>query len=277
MTDQTSTSPAQITVWEIDPSSDGEAVFVTRDNGLRLLEWDEATQRFDPIDLTFVYAGMSAPGTYAIDKGDSRAGITGEVVVVGDRAAVERELAARWPDLEVEWPTAVRREIAMEAVEAAYERAAGKWTGRCWDDGDRVEPGDSDEQIVRLWERSDGEMRVTQWGIPDDGSHGSQVWKRREAATLREFGRAFEEGNGVLLASACNDLRALARESDDGVARRAAIAEDMAAIALGLAREGDLFRAVEHARDTARIEREFGDAPTWGPFEAAVRALAEVE
>lgn len=147
---------------------------------------------------------------------------------------------------------------AIAAVEQAYAAATGQWTGRTWDDGDRLTPEMSDEQIARYLDRCEGEdetPRITSWG------HTTQAWRRGAAAAIaeRDFAR----------------IRELAQQSDDGVAAEAQRAEDAAARAIAAARIGDWSTALRSSAEAAALERQFGDTPTWGPFATAVEAAAE--
>lgn len=192
-------------------------------------------------------------------------------------------------------------ETARLAVEAHVDDHADTWTGRDWDDGGTVvTPKTSDEVIVDMLRR-DGEVRVTSWGIPEDACHPvAERWHRDvrwhqqrlaehvtsagEALTFTDCGRVVSV-DGVPPASAdavasvaqvCDCLRALAQRSDDRVAEHAANALRSARAAVECARAGDVPGAVEAAHEAARIERAYGDDPTWGPLVLLVERWAEL-
>lgn len=197
-------------------------------------------------------------------------------------------------------------ELGVDEVETA------RLAAEAHDGGTVVTPKTSDEVIVDMLRR-DGEVRVTSWGIPEDACHPvAERWHRDvrwhqqrlaeyvtgagEALTFIDCGRAVSV-DGVPLASAeavagvtqvCDCLRALAQRSDDRVAEHAANALRSARAAVECARAGDVPGAVEAAHEAARIERAYGDDPTWGPLvllvvlprdftEAAARAMFDQE
>lgn len=50
-------------------------------------------------------------------------------------------------------------------------------------------------------------------------------------------------------------------------------AEHLAGLAMDALRvERDIHQAAEYAEEAADLERQYGDAPTWGPLAAAMRA-----
>jgi hypothetical protein len=158
-------------------------------------------------------------------------------------------------------------------VERLYEAAKGQWTGRSWDDGDKVTPESTDEQIEDLNIREG--LRVTCWGV-DESTREGQAWLRRVHNAVIAVEEWREEHNGADLTEAYEKLRELAAESDASVAAQAAIAETSASEALANARRG--FKHTGAGPRRARRQRpsaQFGDAPTWGPFCDAVRAWSE--
>lgn len=156
----------------------------------------------------------------------------------------------------------------LAEIELLYEEAKGTWTGREWHDGDKVTPESTDEQIAEMSAR--GELAVTCWGI-DDGAE----WHRKVRDAIAQAVAADDDEE--VFAFACTCLRELAEESDAGVAKQAKQAENAGAKAMKYARAGQRQEAYVLAWEAARIERQYGDAPTWGPFAEAVRAWSEHE
>lgn len=161
----------------------------------------------------------------------------------------------------------------LAEVEKVYEEAKGTWTGREWFDGDKVTPESTDEQIAELLTRGE-DIAITCWGIdPSD-----EVYRRRAQTALETLNLLWQrEDCDEEFAAACNALRQLAEESDAGVAEQAKIAENAARKAMEYARAGERQNGYVLAWEAARIERQYGDAPTWGPFAEAVRAWSEHE
>lgn len=161
----------------------------------------------------------------------------------------------------------------LAEVERTYAAAKGTWTGRSWDDGDKVTPETTDDQIAGMLGRGDV-IEVTCWGVDESSGWRSKV--RHEVRTLQRLWAQIEVCDDTF-AVVCEDLRALAKESDAGVAKQAALAESTARAALRAVKLGDKSEALQLAEEAARIERQYGDAPTWGPFAEAVRAWNEHE
>ena len=134
-------------------------------------------------------------------------------------------------------------------------------------------PDTTDAQIVRLYRTSD-RLAVTAWGI-DEGDRG-QSWRNAVRTAADALGRALEAADETAQEEACRALRALATSSDLHVTEAAAAAEEAARDALAAARAGDVDEALTRAEDAARLERAYGDDPTWGPLLAAVRTWAAV-
>jgi hypothetical protein len=161
----------------------------------------------------------------------------------------------------------------LAEVERAYEAAKGQWTGRSWDDGDKVTPETTNGQIAALL--ASGEpVAVTCWGV-DESNERYRRQVRRALELLQAAWADDPAGAGDVFASVCDTLRALAAESDAAVTFQAHVAETSAAEALSNARRGFKHTALVHAEHAATAERQFGDAPTWGPFCDAVRAWSE--
>lgn len=162
-------------------------------------------------------------------------------------------------------------------ITSAYEAAKGAWIGRSWDDGDKVTPETTDEQIHKmLVEVGPYDIKVTCWGI-DESTHEGQKWAKAIQITLDELAKLNEEDNGADFHEVFDDLRYYAGKSDAGVAAQAALAEKSARVAMDAVRAGEKQNAYVLAWEAARIERQYGDAPTWGPFADAVRAWSEAE
>ena len=161
----------------------------------------------------------------------------------------------------------------LAEVERAYATAAGTWTGRSWDDGDKITPESTDDQIAAMLTRGE-DIAITCWGIDES----DEAYRRRARAALETLNLLWQrEDCDDEFSAACDALRSLAQESDDGVAFQAHVAEQSAAEAVKNARLGNKQTALSHADHAAAAERMFGDAPTWGPFAEAVRAWSEHE
>ena len=162
----------------------------------------------------------------------------------------------------------------LAEVERTYEAAKGTWTGRTWDDGDKVTPDSADDQIAGMLTNGE-DMKVTCWGI--DHSEGN--WDSRVRAEIKALRRLWAQSSVCddSFSVVCDALRELASESDAGVAKQAKLAENAALKAMEYVRAGERQNAYVLAWDAARIERQYGDAPTWGPFAEAVRAWSEHE
>jgi hypothetical protein len=149
-------------------------------------------------------------------------------------------------------------EKLLTEVEAAYQAASGSWVGFDWtylvppeggnrgssaydiDGLDLDDPATSDRWITFLLE-----------DCPD--------MPRNQASEHVEV--ALDE----------------AREYVAQVERDASAAEDAAKCAIEAVRDGKLDLAAEYAEEASRLERTYGDDPTWGDFRRAVIALFDEE
>lgn len=159
-------------------------------------------------------------------------------------------------------------ENPIARVEQAFTTATGEWTDMTWDGlGAVVDALDraaekSEQALDRAWDRvqADG---LTSWFIgqgPASTEYQDHRRRLRDAVADRDLA----------------DLRELAAEEEADVEAAAERAQEWAEIATAAARAGKWNEAVAAARKAAGIERTYGDAPTWGPFEAACEA-AHVE
>lgn len=213
---------------------------------------------------TFITKFESLKDAVAFEDGCLSAGqeFLPECVTAQDAAATP----AYW-----EWLISQAEAVAEEqaaAVEASYAAASGAWTGRSWDDGDKVTPNSTDEQIRSMLANGD-RIDVTCWGIVD----GSR-WHGRVSRSLADLQLSWEL-EAPDFSERCERLRQLAAESDAGVAEQARLAEDAALNAMLAARTGDRSTALLLAEEAAKVERQYGDAPTWGPFLDAMRTWSE--
>lgn len=160
----------------------------------------------------------------------------------------------------------------LAEVESTYTAAAGTWTGRSWDDGDKVIPESTDDQIAVLV-RGNEPVAITCWGVDES----DERYRRRVRQAITDLVVAWNANDTDSFSRACDRLRQLAEESDAGVAAQAKLAEGSAAEAIKSARAGLKQTALSHADHAAAAERAFGDAPTWAPFAEAVRAWSEHE
>lgn len=158
---------------------------------------------------------------------------------------------------------------ALAAVEAAFARATGQWTDMTWDGlsavVDALERAEakSESAVERAWDdmQQDG---LTSWYIGEGPATAEyQEHRRRLAEAVAERDLA--------------DLRELAAEEGADVEAAAERAQEWAELAMQAARVGKWDEAVEAARKAAGVERTYGDAPTWGPFEAACLAAQEMD
>ena len=178
---------------------------------------------------------------------------------------MQHQPATEWADLQTE---AAR---LLAEVESAYEAAKGQWTGRTWDDGNKVTPESTDDQIAAMLTRED-DIKVTCWGADESDN----AWHSRVRAAVADLTAMWNRDElGERFYKTMETLRELAAESDAGVAERARMAETDATEAIREARAGNKHSALVHAEHAAKVEREFGDAPTWGPFCEAMRAYYE--
>lgn len=58
----------------------------------------------------------------------------------------------------------------LAEVESAYEAAKGTWTGRTWDDGDKITPESTDDAIAGILARGNS-IGVTCWGADESGEN----------------------------------------------------------------------------------------------------------
>jgi len=164
--------------------------------------------------------------------------------------------------------TATATSTILANISTAYEAAKGAWTGRSWDDGDKITPDTTNDQIAGMLRRGD-DIAVTCWGIEES----DDSFRRRVRRAVDEV--QLQEGNEDEFAAACDTLRELAEESDAGVAEQAQLAEKSARLAMDAVKAGERQDAYVYAWEAARIERQYGDAPTWGPFADAVKVWSE--
>ena len=157
-------------------------------------------------------------------------------------------------------------------IEPSASGVKGTWTGRSWDDGDKITPESTDDQIIMLV-RGETPITITCWGVDES----DERYRRRVRQAVTDLVVAWTDREWERFASCCSTVRALAEESDAGVAFQAKVAETSAAEAIKNARLGNKQTALSHADHAATAERMFGDAPTWGPFADAVRAWSEHE
>ena len=162
--------------------------------------------------------------------------------------------------------------MAHIRITAAYETATGQWDGLTWDS--------EFEGLVNALRAGRrvclDDVPAAGWGIREDGTltyqaHRSAVARAKTMVEdLIEDDCSAEDRERVIDA-----WQALVDEEAEAVAKDAARAEESAAAAVEAAQAGDLARAEELAEQAARLERQYGDAPAWGPFLAAVRAARE--
>lgn len=157
---------------------------------------------------------------------------------------------------------AAKYATAAAEISALVEQLATRWTGIDWDTGpatlvNALEAGravDEDDLPGVFW--------------PADGSHAAQRLTAQWQSLLSDLAT----GDDAELLERAKDLAqaeaAYVEERADSAAVHGRIAVD------GVA-DGRWDDAIEAAKQAAAIEREFGDDPTWGQLEGAIRELPE--
>jgi len=148
----------------------------------------------------------------------------------------------------------------LTILTAAVEEAADDWTGIDWAGG----ISDVDVDDLDLERLADALEEVSYYGSDPEGS-----------LRLRQLPERIRSGEESVseLRELARDLQRQEREDVEQAARSAA---DLAADALALAAAGEWAEAIDRAERAAEHEREYGDAPVWGPvaelFAAALAA-----
>lgn len=216
-------------------------------------------------ELTAMAESTEAIDTLIDDLHQTSTLPTGETggVLASYRAALRARLR-EWLEDQAGEREDVEEAAQIAAVEAAHAAATGGFDGPEWDileDLAVLTETDEDDR-ADAWDRlqEDG-TPTTYFAAGDPASDRYQRHRKRLADAIEERDT--------------DALRELAAEERADIEAQAAEAEVEAEQAIQHARAGAWDEALKHARLAARIERNYGDAPTWGPFEAAVKAARE--
>jgi|LakMenEpi03Aug12_release.lakeMendotaPanAssembly.Ray.scaffolds.fasta_scaffold02744_33 hypothetical protein len=145
----------------------------------------------------------------------------------------------------------------IERVRAAHAAATGSFDGPSWDVLKDLRVLDDDATDAH-WDQTQEDGVTSYFAAGDEASDRYQRHRARLADAIAD--RDVET------------LRELADEEVGDIEAKAEEAEEAAREAINAAWRGAWDDAVKAARQAAAIERIYGDAPTWGPFEAAVKA-----
>lgn len=165
----------------------------------------------------------------------------------------------------------MNEQTTIEKLADVIENAATSWDGLTWDSNldalaDALEQGNRRRASAIL---EDG---VGGW-ITEDGSENSQrFW--RAVRGLRQYGPE-QDGLPEELTDLAETVRALATEESEAVeadARRAAKHGDAA---LAAVKEGRWDDADEEIEAACRLERAYGDDPSWGPARKLIASMRE--
>lgn len=136
------------------------------------------------------------------------------------------------------------------AVEEAFARASGSWTGWDWAQDFAATAEGGQDVVVVL----------------DGGEDFAAVISKSVARQVEDVAARADVAERLL-----RMVRAYAAR----VSTDAKDAQQAGEDALAEYRAGRLSRALEQARIAASTERTYGDAPTWGPLEVALRMAQE--
>lgn len=147
-------------------------------------------------------------------------------------------------------------------IVAAYEAATGEWGGLSWDS--ELEGA---LNAIRVGRRVDLE-EVPSAGYGFEYDDEGQRHRRAVSAAKALYEALIDDDCSLEdRAKVIEAWEAVVSEEAEKVAERAECAEEEARAALEAAKDGDFETAARRAAFAARIERQFGDAPTWGAFE----------
>lgn len=152
----------------------------------------------------------------------------------------------------------------IATLAAKVATATRGWTGMDWDDDEGISAVAS--RLAR-GKSVDVDGGISSW-IPNDGEH--QMHRK----ALRRLARDIEDGTGEDVTARA---QALADEERAYVEERASEAADEGRLAVEAARAGDWDAAADRLRRAERIERAFGDAPSWGGLADFAEAQAQAE
>ena len=179
------------------------------------------------------------------------------------------------------------------------EKATHGWSGMTWDsapatvekalaqavsarrDLDADADGDTEDgyyrrQVDAAIRRAVASCEGSLW-LPDNGSHSSQTARRDWRDLARETEALTADSSVEDIETARQHAEWLADAEREYVSGRAAEAAEHGAAVVEAAQAGDWDTAVEEAREACRVEREFGDDPTWRQVREAVEAAATAE
>jgi len=141
---------------------------------------------------------------------------------------------------------------------------AGEWTGMTWD-SELAPIGD----MIRRGKRVDLD-RLTSW-------HGrDEIHARGVRALVRSIEDQIDEDTDAdTREEIATDADRLASEESADVERMAGRAREHGADALACARAGDWDGAVRALENACACEREYGDAPSWGPALAVAERIRD--
>jgi hypothetical protein len=137
-------------------------------------------------------------------------------------------------------------------------------------------------EIRALYDNADREWTGVNWYQPFVAEHGDL---RYEVVAADDLDLAEEEHaadvefvveqlpEGFL--RALHDAFDRAVKYTEEVTEAATSAQDAGDRAIWLYEQGQIVEAAEAAREAAELEREFGDAPVWGPLASALADLAD--
>lgn len=169
--------------------------------------------------------------------------------------------------------TLMKESIMAVVVTALAEKiaAAKRWTGLDWDSNladlaAALEAGNRRKASAIL---EDG---VGGW-IDDDGSYDSQEFWRR-VRSLRQYGPE-QDGLPEDLADLTEAVRALADEECKSVEADARSAAKHGDAALEAVKAGCWDDAEEEIEAACRLERGYGDDPSWGPVRTLISAMRD--
>lgn len=150
-----------------------------------------------------------------------------------------------------------------DAVKTLIEKAQGRWAGRTWT-SDATERRAHVERLAK----AAAEIAAAE---AEGESIPYHLWRPDRDLAPGVDPEAYRLPDG------CLDEAVYADEAEaERVAKDASYAEDEARVALEYLAEGDFGEAADALEKAARIERNWGDDPTWGPPAKAARELADL-
>lgn len=168
---------------------------------------------------------------------------------------------------------------------------ASTWTGLTWDSGptevlaalerairlagDRDD--DSPEVAYRLRKTLAGAAEPSNgYDWSDDGSYRSQQLRRDWRDLLAEIEALSDESSIEDIETARQHAEWLADANRESVEETAAQAAEHGALALEAAEAGEWDDAIAALEEAVGCERQYGDAPAWGPALAEAKRLADL-